>query len=207
MAQKIVVVDYGIGNLHSVYKKLLQLKAEVLISQCQKTIANADKIILPGIGHFGKGMLNLKSLMLEDVLQEQVTVQKKPVLGICLGMQLMAKSSEEAPGEIGLGWLDNTVIRFHVPDPFRFKIPHIGWNQLRINKESGLLNGIMPSAAFYFSHSYHLGDADSSLVAAETEYGYPFVSAVEQENVFGVQFHPEKSHDEGLVIFQSFLDL
>jgi imidazole glycerol-phosphate synthase subunit HisH len=125
MSQKIAIVDYGVGNLYSVYKKLLQLKADVFISRSPKEIASADKIILPGVGHFKKGMDNLNALSLKDILNEEVLIRKKPVLGICLGMQLMAEASEEAPGEKGLGWLDNNVVRFHVADTLHFKIPHI----------------------------------------------------------------------------------
>lgn len=207
MPQKVAIIDYGVGNLHSVYKRISQLNVDAVTTCSHREIAAADKIVLPGIGHFAKGMDNLRLLMLQDVLQEQVSIRKKPVLGICLGMQLMALSSEEAPGENGLGWLVDTVVRFHVPDAFHFKIPHIGWNQLKIKKENSLLAGITPSEGFYFSHSYHLAGTNCSLIAAETEYGYPFVSAVQQENIFGVQFHPEKSHDEGLAIFRNFLKL
>ena len=206
MSQKIVIVDYGVGNLHSVYKKLSQLKVEVFISQSPKEIAGADKIILPGIGHFGKGMQNLKALSLIDSLHEEVIVVKKPILGICLGMQLMARCSQEAPGENGLAWLDNQVVRFHVEDTQRFKIPHIGWNQLVVRKENALVQNISPATEFYFCHSYHLDNRNSSMVLSDTEYGYPFVSAVAQDNIFGVQFHPEKSHDQGIRIFQNFLN-
>jgi glutamine amidotransferase len=207
MPQKIVIVDYGVGNLHSVYKKLLQLKVDVFISQSPKEIGAADKIILPGIGHFGKGMQNLKALSLIDVLHEEVIVDKKPILGICLGMQLMGLGSQEAPEENGLGWLDTEVVRFHERDPQHFKVPHIGWNQLTIRKESALTQNISSSAEFYFSHSYHLADINSCIVLSETDYGYPFVSAVVQDNIFGVQFHPEKSHDQGIRIFKNFLNL
>jgi len=207
MSQKIVIVDYGVGNLHSVYKKLSQLKVEVFISQSPKEIAGDAKIILPGIGHFGKGIQNLKVLSLIDVLQEEVIVGKKPILGICLGMQLMGLGSQEAPEENGLGWLDTEVVRFHEKDTQHFKVPHIGWNQLRIRKESALTQNISSSAEFYFSHSYHLSDINSCIVLSETDYGYPFVSAVAQDNIFGVQFHPEKSHEQGIRFFKNFLNL
>ncbi len=206
MPQKIVIADYGAGNLHSVYKKLLQLKVEVFISNSPKEIVAADKIILPGVGHFGNGMRNLKALSFVDVLHEEVLVRKKPILGICLGMQLMAQSSEEAPEEKGLAWLDNKVVRFKVQDKVHFKIPHIGWNQVIVRKENELMHGVPPSADFYFTHSYHFADINSNMVLTETDYSYPFVSAVAQENIFGVQFHPEKSHDNGLIILHNFLN-
>jgi glutamine amidotransferase len=207
MPQKLAIVDYGVGNLHSVYKKLLQLKTKVFITSSPQQISAADKIILPGIGHFGKAVQSLKALNLIDALNEHVIVCKKPVLGICLGMQLMGQASEEAPEEVGLGWFDQKVIRFHVPDTFQFKIPHIGWNQLNSKRENILLDHLSPSAAFYFSHSYHFSSPDCEEVLAHTDYGYPFVSAVAQDHIFGVQFHPEKSHNEGLAIFQNFLKI
>jgi len=206
MPQKIAIIDYGVGNLHSVYKKLLQLKVDVFITNSPKEIAAADKLVLPGIGHFGKGMQNLKTLSLIDCLHEEVITNKKPILGICLGMQLMARCSQEAPEEKGLGWLDNQVVRFQVKDPLRFKIPHIGWNQLGIRKENALMQNISPSTEFYFCHSYHFGDINACSVLSETNYDYPFVSAVAQDNIFGVQFHPEKSHEQGIIVFQNFLN-
>ena len=207
MSQKIAIVDYGVGNLHSVYKKLLQLKVDVFIANSPKEFARADKLILPGIGHFGKGMQNLKALSLINCLHEEVLTNKKPILGICLGMQLMGLGSEEAPEEKGLGWLDNQVVRFKMPDTLHFKIPHIGWNQLTIRTENALTKNISSSAEFFFSHSYHLADFDSGIVVSETDYGYPFTSAVSDNNIFGVQFHPEKSHDQGIQIFKNFLNI
>jgi len=206
MAQKIAIIDYGVGNLHSVYKKISQLKVEAFITNSPKEITAADKIILPGIGHFGKGMQNLKALSLIDPLHEEVIVGKKPILGICLGMQLMARCSQEAPEEKGLGWLDNQVVRFQMPDTLHFKIPHIGGNQLGLRKENVLMQSILPLTEFYFCHSYHFADSNAAIVVSDTEYGYPFVSAVAQEHIFGVQFHPEKSHQQGITILQNFLN-
>ena len=206
MPQKLAIIDYGVGNLHSVYKKMQQLKADVFVTANPKEIRGADKIILPGIGNFGRGIQNLKSFELLDVLAEEVLVCKKPVLGICLGLQLMALSSEEAPEEKGLGWLDGTVVRFHASDTTHIRIPHIGWNQLDIKKENLLTQNLSTSAEFYFSHSYHLAGIEPSIVLAETMYGYPFVSAISKEHIFGVQFHPEKSHEQGIRIFENFLN-
>ena len=152
-------------------------------------------------------MQNLRSLDLVGFLHEQVVVHKKPVLGICLGMQLMSKTSEEAPGEKGLGWFDSEVVRFNVQDKQHFKIPHIGWNQLMIRKENELTKNLSPSAEFYFSHSYHLANIRSGDILSETEYSYPFPSAISHEHIFGVQFHPEKSHDHGIMVFQNFLNV
>ena len=206
MPQKLAIIDYGVGNLHSVYKKMQQLKADVFVTANPKEIRGADKIILPGIGNFGRGIQNLRNFNLVEVLNEEVLVCKKPVLGICLGLQLMAVSSEEAPEEKGLGWLEGTVVRFHVSDTTHIRIPHIGWNQLELKKENVLTQNLSISAEFYFSHSYHLAGLDASIVLAETMYGYPFVSAVSREHIFGVQFHPEKSHEQGIKIFENFLN-
>jgi imidazole glycerol-phosphate synthase subunit HisH len=206
MSQKIVIIDYGVGNLHSVYKKLVQLNAEVSICHSPKEVSSADKIILPGIGHFGKGIQNLKALSYIDVLHEEVIIRKKPILGICLGMQLMARCSQEAPEENGLAWFNNEVIRFQFQDTTHFKIPQIGWNHLRIIRENVLLKNISPGSEFYFCHSYHFDNLNSCTFLSETEYSYPFVSAIAQDHIFGVQFHPEKSYDQGITVFQNFLN-
>ncbi len=200
---QIVIVDYGMGNLHSVQKKLLRLHAEVLITADPKEILNAGKLILPGVGHFGKAMENLKRLNLIEVLNEAVLVQKKPILGICLGMQLMTKKSKEGDVE-GLGWFDAEVVHFKVNDSLKYKVPHTGWNGVSIHKESPLMQGIPENTEFYFVHSYHVQTNDASIVLNETEYEYNFVSALEKDNIFGVQYHPEKSHDAGELLMRNF---
>lgn len=206
MSQKIVIVDYAMGNLNSVQKKLVQLKADVQISSDPRVIKAADKLILPGVGHFQKAMENIRRLGLWDVLNESVLIEKKPILGICLGMQLMTKRSEEGNAN-GLGWVEAEVVRFEVENQLKYKIPQMGWNEIEIMKESKLMTGIVHLAEFYFVHSYHVQTADESIVLNQTNYEYSFVSAFEKENIFGVQYHPEKSHDVGKQLLQNFINL
>ncbi len=206
MQNKIVIVDYGMGNLLSVRKKLLRLNAEVVVSSNPADILNADKIILPGVGHFKKAIETLKTLRLIDALNESVLVKQKPILGICLGMQLLANSSEEG-NVYGMGWIDAEVVRFKVKDTVKSKVPHMGWNQIIKSKESLLMKGIPDLSEFYFVHSYHLLLNEREDLLNETEYEYRFCSAVEKNNIFGVQYHPEKSHDVGELLLKNFVDL
>ncbi len=206
MSQKIVIVDYGMGNIHSVYKKLVKLGIEVSVSSKGDEILHADKLILPGVGHFGKAMQNLHELNLIEALNESVTFGKKPILGICLGMQLMTDSSEEGDKN-GLGWFDGKVVRFNVSDPLTYKIPHMGWNSISIRKNSKLMSNISENSEFYFVHAYHVVMANKADILNETTYDYTFTSAIEKENIFGVQYHPEKSHDIGLQLFKNFVSL
>lgn len=206
MPNQIVIVDYGMGNLNSVKQKLTYLKIDAIISSDAKIIEQADKIILPGVGHFGKAMESLNALNLVDVLNEQVLIKKKSILGICLGMQLMANKSEEGNVD-GLGWFDADVVKFKINDTLKYKIPHTGWNQIEIVKESTLMKGIPDFSEFYFVHSYHFETKNKKDILNETEYEYKFVSAVEKENIFGVQYHPEKSHDVGELLLRNFINL
>jgi glutamine amidotransferase len=206
MKKTLAIVDYGMGNLNSVKKKLDRLKTTASITSNPKDIIKADKIILVGVGHFAKAMKNIKELNLLDTLNEAVIIKKKPVLGICLGMQLMAKDSEEGNTE-GLGWLDANVRKMQVGDTLRFKIPHTGWNKITQSKKSRLMKGIPESSEFYFVHSYHLMSNETSNILNETEYYFKFTSAIEKNNIFGVQYHPEKSHDVGEVLLKNFISL
>jgi glutamine amidotransferase len=206
MPQKIVIVDYSMGNLNSVQKKLIQLNAQVVISSDPTVISKADKLILPGVGPFEKAVELIQQKGLWDVLNKAVLIDKKPILGICLGMQLMTNSSEEGNVK-GFGWIDATVIRLQVQDTLKYKIPHTGWNQIKINKESQLMNGLMSETEFYFVHSFQVKTNDNSVILNETEYETSFVSAFEKENIFGVQYHPEKSHDSGKLLLDNFLKI
>lgn len=206
MSSEIVIVDLGTGNLFSVAKSLARIGANALISSRADDIVNAQKIVLPGVGHFAKAMRVLTELNLKDALNEAVLVERKPVLGICLGMELMAQKSEE--GDVaGLGWIDAEVVRFDIADRQRFKVPHIGWNGIEIKKESLLMKGLSGSSEFYFLHSYHLKVNDASNVLNETEYETVFTSAIERDNIFGVQYHPEKSHDAGTRLLRNFVEM
>ena len=206
MKQTLAIVDYGMGNLNSVKKKLYRLKTTASITSNPKDIIKADKIILVGVGHFAKAMKNIQELDLLDALSEVAIIKKKPVLGICLGMQLMAKDSEEGNTE-GLGWLDANVRKMQVDDTLKFKIPHTGWNKITQSKKSHLMKGIPESSEFYFVHSYYLKPNETSNTLNETEYCFKFTSAIEKDNIFGVQYHPEKSHDVGEVLLKNFISL
>ena len=206
MKKTLAIVDYGMGNLHSVKKKLDRLKTTSSITSNPRDIIKADKIILVGVGHFAKAMKNIQELDLLDALSEVAIIKKKPVLGICLGMQLMAKDSEEGNTE-GLGWLDANVRKMQVDDTLKFKIPHTGWNKITQSKKSHLMKGIPELSEFYFVHSYYLRSNETSNILNETEYCFKFTSAIEKDNIFGVQYHPEKSHDVGEVLLKNFISL
>jgi imidazole glycerol-phosphate synthase subunit HisH len=202
----ILILDYSVGNLHSVKRKIQKLGVTPVVSSCASDIKRADKIIMPGVGHFKNAMDCLNDLHLADALQEAVLISKKPILGICLGMQLMAKKSEEGNVE-GLGWLDAEVVKFDVSDSLKYKVPHTGWNQIQITKQSLLMKNILPSSEFYFNHSYHFKASVSGDILNQTTYEYDFTTAVERDNIFGVQYHPEKSHDSGIQLLKNFVDL
>ncbi len=205
MKQKIAIVDYGMGNLFSIYKRLIRLECDVFITSNNKVIENCDKIILPGVGHFAKAMKNLNTINLIPVLNEEVLIKKKPILGICLGMQLMASFSEEG-NTTGLNWINAKVVKFtHTHSCYR--TPHMGWNTITIKNESTLMKNITEEDEFYFVHSYHYTHTEKSVVLNETTYEYTFCSAIEKDNIFGVQYHPEKSHDSGDKLLKNFLTL
>lgn len=206
MSREITIIDYGMGNLNSVKRKLGRLGIDALISSLPLGISIADKLILPGVGHFQKAVENIKESRLWEALNEAVLIKKTPILGICLGMQLMAKHSEE--GDIdGFGWIDAEVVKFRVKDFLTHKVPHTGWNQIIKLKESPLMKDIPDLSEFYFVHSYHFRCNNPSDILNETEYEYKFTSAVEKENIFGVQYHPEKSHDIGEKLLKNFINL
>jgi imidazole glycerol-phosphate synthase subunit HisH len=202
----IAIIDYGMGNLGSIKRKMDRIGENSIITSNEQEIKISDKIILPGVGHFGKAVSEIRNRGLWDLLSEQVLVEKKPILGICLGLQLMAKSSEEG-NEEGFGWLDAKVIRFKVSDKIRYKIPHVGWNTISLLKDSPLFWKINLNSEFYFVHSYHIQCNNSTDILTETIYDYTFSSAIQKENIIGVQFHPEKSHDAGEMLLRNFVNL
>lgn len=200
----IVIVDYGVGNLKSILTKFRRLEIAAAISSDPEEIAAAEKLMLPGVGHFGAGMDYLKRSGLVPTLARKVLEEKTPILGICLGMQLFARHSEEGDAE-GLGWIDADVRRFSAS--LGLQVPHVGWNTLSIRKSSPILEGLDAGARFYFTHSYHMCCNDAADVLAVTRYGEDFVSVVQRENIFGTQFHPEKSHGYGIRLVQNFARL
>lgn len=204
--QRVVVVDYGMGNLFSVIKKLKRIGADAVVSDSLTALETADKILLPGVGHFGKAMENLAQRGLIDVLNKKVLVDKTPVLGICLGMQLMCTESEEGNYK-GLNWVDASVKRFRVNDSLRFKVPHTGWNQVSVEKESPIMEGITAGEEFYFVHSYHVICNNRNNILNTTHFEETFTSAFQHENIFGVQYHPEKSYEAGETLMRNFIGL
>jgi glutamine amidotransferase len=203
---KITIVDFGMGNLNSVKRKFSRIGIKAIITSTPADVLNAEKIVLPGVGHFQRAVQNLKELKLWDALSMAVLEKKTPILGICLGMQLMAKCSDEGDVD-GLGWFDAEVVNFQVKDELKYKIPHMGWNQIINLKGSSLMRDIPDLSEFYFVHSYYLKCNDPADILNETEYENKFVSAVEKENIFGVQYHPEKSHDIGEQVLRNFSNL
>lgn len=195
------------GNLRSVQKAFEAIGVGAVISADHKVIKNADAIVLPGVGAFKDGMQNLKTLGLLSLLQDEVIVQQKPFLGICLGMQLIAAKSYEHGESEGLGWIDARVVKFEFPPQATgLKIPHVGWNNVRYTKEHALFGNIPDNSDFYFVHSYHF-QTDEEVVIGKTDYGYDFISSISQGNIHAVQFHPEKSQTVGLRLLQNFLNL
>lgn len=200
----IAIIDYDAGNLRSVEKALLALGGDPVITRDKEMILAADKVILPGVGSFGDAMEKLHQYGLVDVIH-QVVEKGTPFFGICLGLQLMFERSDEAPGVEGLGLLKGEILR--IPDCEGLKIPHMGWNSLKIRPDSRLFAGIADDSYVYFVHSYYLKAADESQVAATTEYSAHIHAAVETGNVFACQFHPEKSSNVGLQILKNFISL
>lgn len=206
MVVGVTLLDLGSGNLHTVRRKLERLGARVVVTTEPEAVARADRLVIPGVGHFGAAMARLRSTGLAEALGRAAVGRGVPTLGLCLGMQILAEHGEEGDTP-GLGWLRGRVVRFRPPDPLRYKVPHMGWNRLAARGSSPLLEGISPEAEFYFAHSYHWEGADPAEVAAETEYGYRFPSVICRNNLMGVQFHPERSHEAGLRLLRNFLAL
>lgn len=199
----IAIIDYDAGNIKSVEKALQYLGEEAVITRDAGEILMADKVILPGVGAFGDAMEKLNRYGLVPVIHE-VVEKGIPFLGICLGLQLMFESSEEAPGVEGLGLLKGKIVR--IPEGDGLKVPHMGWNSLSFPKEGRLFAGIPENSYVYFVHSYYL-QAEEDIVTATVEYGVTIHASVEKGNVFACQFHPEKSSHTGLTILKNFVEL
>ncbi|MCD8325405.1 MAG: imidazole glycerol phosphate synthase subunit HisH [Lachnospiraceae bacterium] len=196
------IIDYDAGNVKSVEKALQFLGEDVAVTREPELLLAADRVVLPGVGAFGAAMERLDRYGLTEVIA-QITDQGTPFLGICLGLQLLFDESEESPGVKGLGILPGKIVRF--PEGEALKVPQIGWNDLRFPKEGCLLKGVPEGSYVYFVHSYYLQAADFADVAATTEYGVTVHAAVEHDNVFACQFHPEKSDRVGLQILKNFI--
>jgi imidazole glycerol-phosphate synthase subunit HisH len=197
----IAIVNYGLGNLHSVHKAVVKVGGEALVTEDAADIRRADKVILPGVGAFADGMQGLAERALVEVVQETAR-SGKPLLGICLGMQLLFDESEELGVSQGLGLVPGKVRLF---ENQTVKVPQIGWNQLHFEKDSPLLEGLQPGDYVYFNHSYYCEPAERADTLISTEYGLRYASAVQRGNLSGVQFHPEKSQRVGLQILRNFV--
>jgi len=202
--QKIVIVDYGVGNTFSISNAISFLGyAKTKISDKEGIISEADVLILPGVGAFDEAVKNLRTRNLDNILNEQVIVRKKPILGICVGMQLMADGSEENGWHDGLNWIPGKVIKLQLPN--LFAVPHVGWNNIKFIKNKPLFTRNNHDCHFYFDHSYWF-DCDEKFISAWTDYGIKINAAVQRDNIFGVQFHPEKSQTSGLKLFRAFFN-
>lgn len=200
----IAMIDYDAGNIKSVEKALLLLGHEVEVTGDPERILKAEKVILPGVGAFGDAMENLKRAGLDEVIR-QVAAKRTPFLGICLGLQLLFERSDEALGAEGLGLLEGEILK--IPDQEGLKIPHMGWNSLHLEHGGRLFRGIEEQSYVYFVHSYYLKAKEESIVKASTEYSTHIHASVEKDNIFGCQFHPEKSSEVGLKILKNFVEL
>ena len=200
----VAIIDYDAGNIKSVEKALLHLGEEVIITRDREQILNSDKVILPGVGAFGDAMEKLRSYGRDKVIYE-VVERKIPFLGICLGLQLLFEKSDETPGVKGLGILPGEILR--IPDKEGIEIPHMGWNSVKIKENARIFKDVPQDSYVYFVHSYYLKAGREEDVAATTEYSTLIHAAVEHDNVFACQFHPEKSSEIGLKILKNFVEL
>ncbi len=202
----IAIIDYGVGNLASIQNMCMQLGVEAQVTNDAEQISQASKLILPGVGNFEKGMENLEASHLNTLLEELVTKKQRPILGICLGAQLMTKHSQE--GNVnGLGWIDAITVRFDQSKTNGFKVPHMGWSEIQIQKENPLLINLPSEPRFYFVHAYHFLFDNKEQISATSTYNYDFACAFQKGNIFGTQFHPEKSHKFGMKVIENFYNL
>lgn len=200
----IAIINYGLGNLGSIKNMLTRLGFEAVITGDPQQMRAADKLILPGVGAFDSAMINLDRFGMIGVLNELVLDRKVPILGICLGMQILSRRSEEGTLP-GLGWLDSETVRFRFDEGERkLKVPHMGWNEIEIKRNNPLLAETEGTLRFYFVHSYHMRCSDPADLLATSRHGIEFAAAVNRGNVWGMQFHPEKSHKFGLKVLKNF---
>ena len=200
----VAIVNYGMGNLGSVYRAVEECGGHPVITNAQNDLQKANFIILPGVGSFATGMSRIRALGLEEILTEQVLEKQIPFLGICLGMQLMATTGCEGSETKGLDWVQGEVVRLESSEPNE-RIPHVGWNEVIFSQESPLYEGVSSGKDFYFVHSFHLKCHNEKDVIAHTPYCGRFISTVRRDHIFGVQFHPEKSQKPGFHVIRNFL--
>lgn len=201
---RVTIIDYELGNVGSVRNAFESIGADVCVSNRYSDLAQADALVLPGVGAFADGIGNLQRLKLVDPLTELVLEQKKPFLGICLGMQLLAKHGFENGEHPGLGWIDADAVRFE--EQMQLKVPHVGWNDVRSLRSNPLTGELGTTRCFYFVHSYHLLCRDQQDIIGTCNYGIDFPAAIQRANIFATQFHPEKSQKDGLNILRCFLE-
>lgn len=204
--KRVAVIEYGMGNVDSVFRAVEECGGKPFVASAATEINEADAIILPGVGAFGDGIRKIREQRLDEIMAERVLDRGIPFLGICLGMQLLAEKGHEFGEHRGLNWIRGEVVRLQ-PDTPGVRIPHVGWNEVHAQADSPLLRGIAPGRDFYFVHSYHFvcGRAENRL--ASTPYCGGFVSVIGEKNIFGVQFHPEKSQRAGFQVLRNFLTL
>jgi glutamine amidotransferase len=200
----VAIIDYGMCNLDSVSRAVEECGGKAIITDQEREIEKATHIILPGVGAFGEAMRNIKTRMLDEILGEQVFEKQIPFLGVCLGLQLIASVGTEHGQFSGLGWIPGSVERL-VPVANDTRVPHIGWNEVYFKYDSPLFQGISSGRDFYFVHSYHICPEDRSQIVAYTPYCGEFVSAINRDWIYGVQFHPEKSQKVGFQVLRNFL--
>lgn len=201
----ITIVDYGMGNIGSLKNMFRRMGVETIVASDPSAIKRARKIVLPGVGAFGAAMEHIDSLGLREVLRAKAMVDKVPFLGICLGMQLLTHFSEESPGVEGLGLIAGHAVKF--PNVEGLKVPHMGWNELRILRPTAVTSNLPEKPRFYFVHSYYVKATDPLDVNLSCHYGLDFDAGLNHKNIFGVQFHPEKSHKFGMALIKGFVEI
>jgi glutamine amidotransferase len=200
----IAVVDYGMGNLHSISKAIEYVGEDVVVTDREEDLRAAERIVLPGVGAFGECMQNLRSSGLVGVLEEEVLERRKPFLGICVGMQLLARAGLEHGRHEGLGWIDAEVRPLELAEP-GLRLPHTGWNEIEVaDGPRSPLSEVRPGESFYFNHSFHMVPDDPAVTAAHGHHGQPFVAAIARDNIVATQFHPEKSQQAGIEFLAEF---
>ena len=200
-----VVLDYGLGNIGSIQNMLRKIGHTATLSCSPEVIKNADRLILPGVGSFDAGMAKLEEYGLVELLNDEVVIKKKPILGICLGMQLLMNRSDEGKRN-GLSFIPGSAVRFKADElGDRKKVPHMGWNFVRPENKTALFTGVDERSKFYFVHSYYASVEDKYIISS-TDYGKTFASAIGNDNILGVQFHPEKSHKHGMALLKNYVE-